>query len=55
MKRMLAGSITAVAALGVLPGPVHATWTMKRNGTGLRKVTRGPHPDFRPDWGSRPG
>jgi TolB protein len=30
-------------------------WTMKRNGTGLHKVTRGPHPDFRPDWGSRPG
>jgi Tol biopolymer transport system component len=29
--------------------------TMKPDGTGLRQVTRGPKPDFRPDWGARPG
>jgi Tol biopolymer transport system component len=28
-------------------------WTMKRNGKGLRQITHGPKPDFRPDWGSR--
>jgi TolB protein len=28
-------------------------WTMRRNGTGLRQVTRGRLPDFSPDWGSR--
>jgi TolB protein len=28
-------------------------WTMKRNGTGLRQITRGGKPDVRPDWGSR--
>jgi TolB protein len=28
-------------------------WTMSPNGTGLRKVTRGPRPAFRPDWGPR--
>jgi hypothetical protein len=27
---------------------------MKADGTGLRQVTRGPKPDFRPDWGARP-
>jgi TolB protein len=39
---------------------VHATrtqlphiWTMKRNGKGLRQLTHGRKPDFRPDWGSR--
>ncbi len=39
---------------------VHATrtrlphiWTMNRKGKGLRQVTRGPKPDFRPDWGAR--
>ena len=28
-------------------------WTMKRNGTALRQITRGRKPDVRPDWGSR--
>jgi len=39
---------------------VHATttmiphiWTMKRNGKGLKQVTRGSKPDESPDWGAR--
>ena len=28
-------------------------WTMKRNGKGLRQITRGSKPDVRPDWGTR--
>ena len=28
-------------------------WTMKLNGKGLRQLTRGSKPDFRPDWGAR--
>ena len=28
-------------------------WTMKRNGTELKQITRGRKPDDRPDWGSR--
>ena len=28
-------------------------WTMKLNGNGLRQLTRGSKPDFRPDWGAR--
>jgi TolB protein len=28
-------------------------WTIRPNGRGLRQVTRGPKPDFAPDWGER--
>jgi TolB protein len=28
-------------------------WTMKKNGTRLRQLTRGPRPDVWPDWGSQ--
>lgn len=28
-------------------------WTMTSNGKALRQVTRGPKPDFQPDWGPR--
>lgn len=34
-------------------GPITHIWTMKRNGTQLRKLTRGRRPDRGPDWGSR--
>ena len=28
-------------------------WTMRSNGKALRQLTRGPKPDFQPDWGAR--
>jgi Tol biopolymer transport system component len=37
---------------GAGPKPPHI-WTMRKNGTRLRQVTRGRLPDFGPDWGSK--
>jgi Tol biopolymer transport system component len=37
---------------GTRTTPPHI-WTMKRNGKGLKQITRGRKPDVRPDWGSR--
>jgi Tol biopolymer transport system component len=40
MKRMLAGPITAVAAFGVLAGPVHATFPGERGPIAFERITK---------------
>jgi TolB protein len=58
-KRMLSSSFSpdgskitfAMDGLGALPD----VWTMNRDGTGMRAVTRTTVWDSAPDWGSRPG
>jgi TolB protein len=37
---------------GTRTKPPHI-WTMKRNGKGVKQITRGPKPDAGPDWGTR--
>jgi Tol biopolymer transport system component len=42
-----------IAFVHVTTKTIPHIWSMKRNGKGLKQVTRGRKPDERPDWGSR--